>query len=295
VEIAAGAKEVRRDIALARNSVRGIVVDAAGAPVEGVEVHAVASGRNSARATDLGEALSAVGGQAETGEDGRFAIEDMNPGSYTLRVAGEKGSAILEGVVAGEGGAEVRLALVPGVEVTVRVVDAEGKPVAGAGVYLADPLGIDLSGIGEMDEARTGADGRVSVTVPPGAVLFEAIVAGHAPGSTTASPEPGAEVLIALPRGATLEVLVLDAGGSPVAGAGIRLLDAAGKPYAPRVTMEGLGEVLASPATGSDGKYLRADLPAGTWTARAAAGERTAEASVAVAAGERKTITVRLP
>ncbi len=296
VEIPAGAKEVKRDIVLARNSVRGIVVDSAGEPVEGAKVHAVATGRDVSRSADLGEALSSMGGQAETGDDGRFALEDMNAGSFTIQASADgKGTAILEDVVPGEGGTEVRLTLVKGVEVTVKVVDADGKPVAGAGVYLSDPRGINLSDMEMFDTDRTGADGKAVVSAPPGAVLFEAVVRGHAPGSTTATAEAGAEVVITLPRGSTLEVLVTDAGGGPLAGAGVQILDAAGKPYAPRITAEGIGDLLSSPATGGDGKYVRADLPAGTWTVRASSGERTAEASASLAAGERKTVTVRIP
>jgi protocatechuate 3,4-dioxygenase beta subunit len=137
VEIAAGATEVRRDIVLSRNVVRGIVVDDAGKPVAQAQVVAIVTGRESARVADLGEAVASMGGQVMSGDDGRFSLEDVNPGSYTVKAsAAGRSAAFAENVVPTEAGTEVRLVLAKGVDVTVRVVDAEGKPVSGAGIYL---------------------------------------------------------------------------------------------------------------------------------------------------------------
>jgi uncharacterized GH25 family protein len=296
IEVPPGATEVRRDIALARNAVRGIVVDESGSPVAGARVHAIATGGSVSRAADIGEAAAAVGGEASTGSDGRFALEDMNAGSFTIRVVREgKGAAVLADVVPTEDGTEVRVVLERGVDVTVRVLDAEGKPVPGAGIYLSDARGVDLNAVEMFDAVRTGADGRAVVTVPRGTIHYEAVARGHAPGTAAAPAAEGTEVVIALPRGASLDVLVTDAGGSPCAGAAVRLLDAAGNPYAARLTLEGLTELMGAPATGGDGKYSREDLPAGAYVVRASSGERSADAAVTLVAGERKAVTVRLP
>jgi protocatechuate 3,4-dioxygenase beta subunit len=299
IEIVPGATEVRRDIALARNAVRGIVVDEDGKPVQGVQVTAVVSGKDMTHVADIGEAVAAVGGQTTTGQDGRFAMEDMNAGSFTLR-AGASGRtpAFAENVIPTEAGVEVRLVITKGIEVTVRVVDGEGKPVAGAGIYLSDARGMDLSGMSGMElfeQKRTGADGRTKVSAPKGTVHFEAIVKGHAPGTAASEIDGPCEVTVTLPRGASFEVLVTDAGGAPRSGVSIRLLDAAGSPYATRLTMEGMTEFMTPPSTGQDGKYSRSDLPAGSYVVRATLGEKSADTTVTLVAGERKSATIRLP
>lgn len=296
LEVPKGSTEIRHDIRLPENAIRGVVLDESGEPVSGAVVRAVQEGKAITHVSDIGGAIEAMGGQAFTGEDGRFEIGEMKPGTYRVEVQAQgfptKG---VEGVAAVENGPEVRVVLSKGEEVRVRVLDADGAPVSGAALFLSDAEGRELTNLVQFDAVRTGEDGRASLRAPPGTLRFEAQAAGHAPGETRAEV-PGGEVVIRLPRAATLRVTVLGPGGGPLAGAGVEVLDAEGNPWTRRMSMEDIPDLLGGAATGTDGTWTRAGLPAGSWRVRASAGEgRTVEESFTLAAGEEKRVTLRIP
>lgn len=296
VVVPEGATVVRKDIALPVDSLQGQVVDENGEPVSGAQVMAVKPGTNMSSASDLGSIMENMGGQTFSDDDGRFALENIKAGVYSLRVSATgHGTAVVEPVTAGPGGGDVRVVLSRGQAVKIKVVDPDGKPVSGAGIYMKDVTGRDLSTIDAFDAVRTGADGTATVQAPPGDIVFEAVVRGFAPGSSGATVPASSEVTIRLVRGGKVRVRVLDAGGSPLAGAGVAFLDAGGEPVQMRLAMENMAELLGGAGTDDGGIVERGDLPPGSYRVRAAAGDRSAEEAVRVVAGETVEVTVRIP
>jgi hypothetical protein len=240
--------------------------------------------------------MEGIGGQSYTDDDGRFSLSGMKAGVWNLRVqASGFGTEVVENVNAAEGTAgEARIVLHRGTEVTVRVVGPDGAAVAGANIFLADSGGRKITNLSQFDAVKTGEDGRAVVRAPAGTIQFEAAAAGYSPGEVQAEV-PGGEVVIRLSRGATLKVVVTGAGGTPVAGAGVEVLDAAGRPYGQRFSMDAFADLLGGTSTGTDGSWTRKDLPAGTWRVRAALPDgRTGEGKAVLSEGETATVNITL-
>lgn len=234
---------------------------------------------------------------ARTDASGLYEFEEAPPGDSMLMVGrfalgAGSGYTTLVHVPAG---AEVQhdVAL-PGTRLRIRVLDAEdGTPVAGIPVLLRPRQGNQGGGM-------LTTDGR-------GEVLFEwlapgdyVLVAGRAGmpflgradrAAAVVDPvhltEDAGEQLLVLQvgRGARLRARVEDAGGRPVAGAGVFLLTPEGQP----VTLMNLS------GTAADGTLLLEGLPPGPH--RVLARHRrlgTAEAPVLLRAGEEAEVTLRL-
>lgn len=296
IEVGRGATEVRHDVVLPEFGIRGVVADEAGRPIAGAAVSAIEVGRDLTRMSDLGSAIESMGGQDFTDDEGRFTIANMKAVPYKLQVQAEGfESGGVDSVTAVEGGPEVRVVLRRGLEVTVRVIGPEGTPIRGASVFLADAEGRDLSNLRGFDTVRTGEDGRVVLRAPSGNLRFEAVAQGFAPGETASAVPAGGEVVVRLPKGAAVKAVVRDGGGQPVAGAGVELVGGDGRPYAQRVSMDAVADLLGGSATGSDGVWMRRDLPAGPWKVRAALPDgRTAEESVNLVEGETAQVALTL-
>jgi hypothetical protein len=296
VDVPRNATEVKHDIALPEAAIRGIVVDAQGAPVVGAAITALDPSVDPGRITDLGSAMQGMGGQTFSDDAGRFRMADMKPGTYRLRVQAEgRGTEIVENV-SSSSGAEVRVVMGTGVEFKVRVVTADGAAVRGANVFLEDAEGRELTNLSGFDAVRTGEDGRAVVRAPPGPVTVEAAARGWAPGSARATVPTPEDVVVTLRPGATIRAKVVTGGGAPVPGAGIEVLDSSGSPLGHRFSMEGISDLLTGSTTSAEGTWVRADLPAGSWKVRVATQDgRTAEQSVGLAEGETAEITLRLP
>jgi protocatechuate 3,4-dioxygenase beta subunit len=296
-DVPKGATEVRHDIVLPDTGIRGVVVDEEGKAVPGAAVMALDPAKTTGRITDVGSAMESVGGQAFTDDTGAFALGGMRAGTWSLRVQAQGfGTEVVEGVVTAEGaGAEVKVTLRRGNEVTVRVLAADGTPVRGANVFLADAEGRELTNLRQFDTVKTGEDGRAVVRVPSGTIQFEAAAPGYGPGETKASVPATEEVVVRLPKGASLKVLVTGAGGAPVAGAGVELLDATGVPFGQRFSMESFADLMGNNGTGADGRLARKDLPAGIWRVRAAHTDgRSGEEKVTLVEGETVEVTIAL-
>ncbi len=296
LEVPRGSTEIRHDIRLPENSIRGIVVDESGEPVSGAAVTAVLAGRDITKVSDLGGAMESMGGQAFSDDEGRFTLGQVKAGVYRLQVQTDGyPTTVVDDVAAAEGGPEIRIVLAKGEEVVLRVVGPDGSPVRGAAIFLTDGDGRELTNLRQFDAVRTGEDGRGTVRVPAGTVRFEATAPGFAPGEITAQV-PGGEVLLRLAKGASVRVSVVGSSGGPLAGVGVEVLDASGLPFARRFSMDSVAELLSGAATGSDGTWTAKDLPAGTWKLRATNAEgRSAEEPVTLNAGDVREVTLRLP
>jgi hypothetical protein len=109
--------------------------------------------------------------EADTGSDGAFVIEDLDPGAVTVEVTAE-GYAHATRPVTLTAGAPVQLDValakaLPEGQVRGLVRDFSGKPVAAS--IRVEPAGL---------EAKAGADGTFEVNVPPGS--YEVVI--RAPG-----------------------------------------------------------------------------------------------------------------
>jgi hypothetical protein len=185
-----------------------------------------------------------------TDPEGRFRIEHLAPGEWTLaaealpREASGKVTLAPGGPCADE---EVDLALPEGFEVRGRVADPAGQPLADVWVYLDSTRGY---------RARTGEDGAFAVSVPNGTWKVGATVAGFflaapLPLQVDGGPVDGVEVV--LRPGATVRGRVSGvAPGDPV-----------------EVWAAGPGD-LASGWTDDDGTYRLDGLAPGEWTVSAA-------------------------
>jgi uncharacterized protein YfaS (alpha-2-macroglobulin family) len=131
-----------------------------------------------------------------------------------------------------------------------RVRQADGVPVSGATVTL-----IEASGR-QAGRSQTGADGSYQVGVARrGIYTLVAMAAGHQPQAAVVHAGAGpVEHDVLLAGAARLAGTVRAAGtGSPIPGATVALADSR-------------GEVMAACNTDDTGRYLFADLPAGSYT-----------------------------
>jgi protocatechuate 3,4-dioxygenase beta subunit len=92
----------------------------------------------------------------------------------------------------------------------------DGKPVEGARVTYRE---IVVLGSDPAPSVRTDAEGRFRASLKSGAPLQVRVEAKGLAGKTIEKVQPGAPLLVTLDRGRTIEGLVRDAGGQPVARA----------------------------------------------------------------------------
>jgi hypothetical protein len=91
------------------------------------------------------------------------------PGRNTFVIFAESGSAVLRDVALEEGkGASLRASLSPGVKVTGRVVDPEGRPVAGQWVHLSWPGYFRMPSAYRWLSDLTDGEGRFEISRVPG-------------------------------------------------------------------------------------------------------------------------------
>jgi protocatechuate 3,4-dioxygenase beta subunit len=156
----------------------GVVVDGAGAPVEGAEVTierevdtsapggrmlppAPAGPAGSAASLPLDAGLAPSLTAPTTGADGAFTLDGLEPGRYRLRVTGP-------GLLT----AELRMLVVPTDQLRVvvaRQVTIEGTVTDGGKPVAAAMVGVRGDAIGGTIEVKTGTDGTFAVpNVPEG-------------------------------------------------------------------------------------------------------------------------------
>ncbi len=254
--------------------IEGLVVDAGGRPLAGARLTAnpdegigMFSRRTLAALAAPAAAFSSVAG--------RFRLPALSPGQpYRLAVQ-LAGFAPAELEVAALAPAELRsglrLVLSPGRRGVGRVVDAAGRPVAGARLRLLRTRQ-DRPWERPQDwRAVTGADGRFEMAgLLPGRYDLRAGAAGFAmsevPGIEVAAPGPAAGPAggdgpaalgtVVLRPGVAIEGLVVDRQDRPVAGAEIEV---SGRRRLLPPPLQGETAVV----TGADGRFLLGDLTAG--------------------------------
>ncbi|MCG3135820.1 MAG: hypothetical protein HMLKMBBP_03586 [Planctomycetes bacterium] len=154
--------ELRRGV-----TIRGRVVDGAGAPVAGARVSDM-DPRDASRGSGPGE--DDVARSATSREDGSFELNGVPPEVRIVRAAGAaagRGAAVLDASSAAEQARPLELTVRPAARpVRVRVVDRAGKPVAGVAV----------TGDERRAGVRTDADGVANVPAQLGAEGLELLL-----------------------------------------------------------------------------------------------------------------------
>lgn len=176
------------------------------------------------------EIRSRVVWNAITGADGTASIPGVGPYEPTMRVSAEGFAVDARRLIMSKSGSHrEHVALHRGGAVAGTVVDETGKPIAGARVLAIatrEPFPV-------LDPRRDGVltDSRGRWSVPAlaaGSYRFTATAAGRAPGTTTPVSLDGTSertgVDIELGPGGKVAGAVVDATGTPVIGADVRLV-----------------------------------------------------------------------
>jgi len=187
-----------RRIPLAKGgTARGRVVAPDGAPIGGATVETSPAER-----------------RATTDEEGKFRLEDLDPGTWLLRATAPERVASEWREVAIEAGSEtgeIVFALLDGLAIEGRVRDDAGVPLVGAGVFATTIVTAD----GWV--AETTEEGRFRIPgLPAGTFDLEARLEGHLPARRTGVRAGETEVEIVLPRAAAIRGRVVDEVDRPV-------------------------------------------------------------------------------
>ncbi len=200
-------------------------------------------------------------GEAETDESGRFRVEGLEPGTYTLAVYPEdRAPGRVTGVTVkgGEDAAGHEILVGRGASIAGIVVAAGGGgPVAGAEVSadLSGEFLLALVGIGRRRTAVTGEDGRFLLAgLPGGPATLKVTHPGYAERQVAGVKPGGGDVVVELLAGGTVMVRVLGRGGTPEAGSLVLL-----QRQLPYTQLMG--------TTGGDGVARFERVPPGTWMA----------------------------
>ena len=191
------------------------------------------------------------------GSDGRFAIEDLAPGAWSLTVQSPRSRPAKVAdvkVVAGAATDVGVVRLAPGASLRGRVTDAAGAPVAGASLR-AHPRGsVRLWGVGEG--AFTDASGAFELSgFEPGRVDLVATHPSFAQAHLDdfeVGSDAAAEAHLVMTRGGRVEGRVHRRGGRPVEGMSV----ATSPP----------GDGTSTVPVGPDGTFRIETVPAGAVT-----------------------------
>ncbi len=221
------------------------------------------------------------------GTDGTFSVP-LPKGDWIFRVETPDGrvSADTPAVVALDETTEIEIRMPPVFVVRGVVVDGAGSHVEGAAVYVMQG-GFPPTPSREF-WARTDEDGSFEIAgLPEGATGLHVEHPAYSKGTFDAVATPrgsATTVRVVVLPGATLEGLVRDATGAPVAGQ--------------QVTAQLGGQFLTPRSTwsGPDGRYRLTPLDAGEWTIGAGPlGAPVASRKVTLAGGTTVTVDLDLP
>jgi hypothetical protein len=197
-------------------AITGLVVDQQGRPVAGAAVWGVSRQEKF--------------GPTRSGADGRFRLPALKPDQPVTIWADVPGLARERRddvrIFPGKDHDLGRLTLLPGTRMCGRVVDALGKPVAGAGVKLdlyRHQLGHTISSQGTEWTFNAGGDGRFATPpLPAGTAQFSLSAHGKVRTFVGKNAEPGTSVVglgdVTLPDEMPVVGIVTDGEGKPAPG-----------------------------------------------------------------------------
>ncbi|HKA90706.1 MAG TPA: carboxypeptidase regulatory-like domain-containing protein [Haliangiales bacterium] len=170
------------------------------------------------------------GSTAPTGADGKARLRGVGAGWHTIEASAEgyaRGVTLYE--ASGKAGAteKTTVELKRGAPVSGTVVDAAGKPVAGARVA---PLDASSPWVGSLERTSVDSDAKgkfAFAALPAGTFRFEARHPQHAPGTSSPVTLDGknarADVVVRLAPAARIAGRVVSKAGQPVGGATLRV------------------------------------------------------------------------
>ncbi|HEX5720597.1 MAG TPA: carboxypeptidase-like regulatory domain-containing protein [Thermoanaerobaculia bacterium] len=214
--------------------IEGFAVDPEGRPIPGAEIRLIeANADPMSRFLQQEEPLSV----ATSAQDGFFRIEDRRAGETVDLTASRSGYA--PGAAAGvqvPPDQPVRLVLQPSSAVEGRTVDPDGKPVAGAQLFIhpSDPMGV-----GGGIRMFSASHGRQAVSDETGFFRMEDVVPGGFELQASATGYQRSELAnlevrsgqelkgleVVLAPGAVIEGRVFSPSGQPLAGAEVGVTD----------------------------------------------------------------------
>lgn len=236
------------DTPVQTGAVTGIVVDLKGRPLAGAEV--------------WGLAYQEKFGPTRTGADGRFRLPDLKfdkPVTIWADAAGlarERRDDVR--IFPGKDRDLGRLTLLPGTRITGRIVDAQGKPVAGAAVDLKlyrHQLGHTIASQGTEWTLSASGDGRFTTSaLPAGSGHFVFAAPGKVRTFVQKNAEPGTAKAdlgdVTLPDEKPVTGVVTDGDGKPAPGVDVipdyDWENAAQTDKEGRFTVHGVGDGLKS-------------------------------------------------
>jgi uncharacterized GH25 family protein len=274
VTIPAGVTAYQHDIDIPSGEVFGVVFDAAtGEGVPGVEVLAFAESVTFRSVSGL---FQGVQGTGRTDDSGRFAISGLAPGTYTLKafVTGYADGVAPSVRVGPQGvGMEAKIALERGISFSARVLDAGGRPVAGATVILRDEAG---SFVALTRPVTSDKDGNLAFSgIRPAAYQATVVHEQYAPSRTLVEADEGVQATLRVDAGTSLSIRVTDRRGRPLEGATVELVDESGLNVMDDIAFVGLRRGQSGVSTRSDGTLTLDHLAPGRYVISA----RTATAA----------------
>ncbi|MEU8814150.1 MFS transporter [Actinoplanes sp. NPDC048796] len=188
--------------------------------------------------------------RARTDLEGTYRMTLAAGGSLLLICAAENHQPAAATINVGPGEIRRVLSLAGAGQITGRVLDRAGRPVAGTALTLTGPQGEVVA------TATAGADGRYVLPGLAGREYTLTATAPHAaPVSRTVSPDHPADL--------TLTVGGVLTGNVRAAGSGHPI------PQASVLAVDHTGAVAGAATTGPDGRYELHDLPPGVYTVAA--------------------------
>ncbi|MDA1194734.1 MAG: carboxypeptidase regulatory-like domain-containing protein [Planctomycetota bacterium] len=248
--------------------IRGTVRDDAGAPVPGVRLGAQAQKEGKERFSNTAH------GEAVSDGEGRFELKGLGDLPYRVTVNAPPDYAPVEAIDTRAGEKALAIRLVAGVRVTVTVLDAEGKPVAGAQVW-AEEIKEGSGGRGWRGNNSTDSKGTLTLRGLRADVPHR--LRAHPPNgrddlkqSVLESWTPG-DVTLRLDPAFTISGVVVDQAGQPA------------KEVTVRQRSQGTERWTGHHRTGADGEFRITGLDAGLYEVMAEGFDRgrgTTEAGV---------------
>jgi protocatechuate 3,4-dioxygenase beta subunit len=272
-------------------SIAGVVVDAAGEPVEGAELEASPSLKNQQRGIGrfMSQFMEIIDGRrllkgdaVRSAKDGSFRLRPLEPVLYDVRARKENhAEGSLTRIPAGADGLVV--VLPEGKAIRARVVDPDKKPLAAAWTlrFALPKGGIDnpmMAMQGDFDmlgehtrEGKTDDAGRLEIRgLAPRAYDLEVVAAGFpALALQVAVGEDGEDLgELVVEKGLAIAGRVVDADGRPLEKVRVSAPPPAGSDGAVRA-FGGAPRDLAKAVSDADGKFSLSPLAAGSYSVHA--------------------------
>jgi len=286
--------EQRVNLELPEGGISGRVTDSDGRPAAGIRVTAEPSTSFSFNRFDPRS--------ASTDADGRYELDDLDPGTYALRVGSRGwgrgggstgdafGVAVVEGVEVNAtsvtGGVNVRLSS-PG-RVIGQVVGKDGEPLAGATIFVREASGRPVDAISTV---RSGSDGRFSYSrVNPGTYVVSARGDGQASETVdgvVVSAGQDTEVRLEVDEASSLVVRTVEKDDTPVR-AEVTVVDSDGREVSGLVGTE-LFRSFGEGVSTTEQRF--GPLPPGRYTITARAQDGRTERKRVTVKGSRDTRT----